>query len=366
MKVRTLLCVSLVFVGCGRLTGSGAQSLSTVKEQWNVVNDPAQLPGAFERHLDKLPTSGSVDKKPWSDTYWPSFQGGIANRWHGDRTGFDYKSPTLDAAKKMSLADLSELSPAEKYDIFIGRFDYALVKFEQARTSPDRPQWEGLCHGWSNAAFNFAEPHAVLAEGANGIKVPFGASDVKALLTLFQGNLGAANAYMLGARCNIDIQQNPNAQTRPECRDVNAGAFHIILTNYLGLMHKGFVADVTRDEQVWNQPVFAFSTKKLRDQAPTAGAAPGTVKEVVMQTSMAYALEVGANWYDWSASKSDVYTYRLELNKDGEIIGGDWEEYARPDFLWFKEAPVFDGYMAQLRGIYEQATANTTLPDPDQ
>ena len=42
-------------------------------------------------------------------------------------------------------------------------------------------------------------------------------------------------------------------------------------------------------------------------------------------------------------------TYRIELNSKNEIVGGTWESYLRPDFIW-KKAPVteFKGIMSGL------------------
>ncbi len=47
----------------------------------------------------------------------------------------------------MSLDDLKILSPAEKYDIYVGRYDYPTVQSEWKRTNPEDAHWEGLCHG---------------------------------------------------------------------------------------------------------------------------------------------------------------------------------------------------------------------------
>ena len=36
------------------------------------------------------------------------------------------------------------------------------------------------------------------------------------------------------------------------CEGVNAGALHILLANMVGIRKEGFIADVTRDREVWN------------------------------------------------------------------------------------------------------------------
>lgn len=40
--------------------------------------------------------------------------------------------------------------------------------------------------------------------------------------------------------------------------------------------------------------------------------------------------------------------YNLDINANGEIIGGEWKSAARPDFLWLKEKP------AKFTGDYER------------
>jgi hypothetical protein len=46
---------------------------------------------------------------------------GIAHRWNSPNPqDFSYRLNTKDQLKKMSLSDLRQLSPAEKYDIYIG------------------------------------------------------------------------------------------------------------------------------------------------------------------------------------------------------------------------------------------------------
>ena len=100
------------------------------------------------------------------------------------------RRPFRSSSAPLPFAPLKALSPAEKYDIFMGKFSYPTVKFEWARTSASHPQWYGLCHGWAPAAIVYDEPNPVTLTGPSGVKVPFGSSDVKALLTHFLANYG--------------------------------------------------------------------------------------------------------------------------------------------------------------------------------
>ena len=53
----------------------------------------------------------------------------------------------------------------------------------------DEPAWAGYCHGWAPAANRFEEPLPVTVRNADGVEIPFGSSDVKALLTYFEAEV---------------------------------------------------------------------------------------------------------------------------------------------------------------------------------
>lgn len=359
--VTSLFVVGVSAGGCGK----SAHQPADVKEAWNSINAPLRFNSNYTVNFDSLPKSASLSVIPWTDSYWPSNQGGIAARWNSShRTGFGYNPPSVESIRRMSIDDLAKLSPAEKYDIYVGSYDFPTVRRERNRTRPGMADWEGICHGWAPAAINYSEPRPVVLRGAGGINVPFGSSDIKGLLSYYQGEITGAAVRSLGARCNTT-----GGRERPECRDINAGAFHVVLTNQIGLLKKSFVADVTRDLQVWNQPVHGFSTRVLGDHGPSLGAAPGTVKEIRVETSMTYSQEVQPQWGPLvgTAGHSDttkVYRYRVELNSRNEIIGGEWEQDDRPDFLWNQETPRFSGYFAKLEEIYKASVSGAPQPPP--
>jgi hypothetical protein len=264
----------------------------------------------------------------------------------------------------MSEGQLRQLSPAEKYDIYTGRWDFPLVQSERARTSPTAAPWAGLCHGWSPASFNFPEPHPVTLTSPQGIAVPFGSSDVKALLSYAQQKSPyAAPLRMLGGRCDIDLSANPEAALDPQCRDTNAGSFHLVIANRIGLRNQPLVADMTRGNQVWNHPIYAFKSKILGESlAVAAGAAPGTVKMVRVSTTLTFIDEYGPQWgaEPWSPTapqvRSQTFHYLLELDAEGRIIGGEWRDEVRPDFLWEQPGPNLTDEMAPLAEIVAAAT----------
>lgn len=349
LSVLSTLCLS-----CG-----AQNNPSTVQEAWNWLNDPARLIDRTELRLSALPNSGAVDESqhPWSETYWPSYEGGIAARWYKkNESGFAYSFTTQAQLTEMSLEERQSLSPAEKYDLLQGRYDFPLVKSERSRTSADRPSWEGLCHGWAAAALKFREPKPIVLKNPDGIEIPFGSSDVKALILYYQGQVARAPSRFLGSRCNTENEVSDDTMRDPECRDVNAGAFHVILANQLGKLKQGFVMDKNPSLQVWNQPVFAFKSTLGKHQPPSPGASPKAVEEILVETEVTYALEISSKWEpvlgtDAQSDTTALYSYRIEIDRNGKVVGGEWLESDRPDFLWTQERGKLTGYFKQLERL---------------
>jgi hypothetical protein len=154
---------------------------------WDSNNDPTTFSNATIVSFKALQQrSASLAVSPWSDTYWPDFQGGISHRWNSQTPkDFGYSTLSLATLKRATWTQLSQLSPAEKLDIYAGRYDYPTVKSEWQRCSPQDPTWTGLCHGWAPASMAYLQPYPVNLTNKDGILVPFGSSDVKALLTYF-------------------------------------------------------------------------------------------------------------------------------------------------------------------------------------
>ena len=372
-KNDALFCVAmLVFGSCGNKVGHR----SGFKEHWDMANDPIQiLPADYVYNFNSLPLQGGVATAPWSDTYWPSASGGLAARWQEGINGHQVTPITPSQALTLTPGQLSLLSPAEKFDIFVGDETMTLFRSERFRTHPTDEGWFGICHGWAPAALLFAEPRAVVVKGPSGIEIPFGSSDVKALLSLYTGQYAQTETKVLASRCDRDITNDPMAALSPECRDTNAGAFHIVLVNAIGIRNQGFIADVTRDRAVWNQPVSGFRSQIMSDQMwRSQGSDPRTVREVVVRTEMFYGVEVQPQWNSGVAmQRSKIYNYRLEVGAMGEIVGGDWLDAERPDFMWSKALPQFVDsapnanneriLWSHLKTIYDAAvTAQADIP----
>jgi hypothetical protein len=323
---------------------------------WNIFNEPSLITPVYEKKLSALPSAGSVPTEniPWSDSYWQNTWGGISYRWNAGRgRQFTFRSPTPSFIHSLNEEQLDALSPAEKYDLLEGHYDYPLTHrvYEQVAGSAS---WEGICHGWSAAALLYVEPAPVELVNPDGIRVRFGSSDVKALLSYFYAWDAATPAHNLGLRC--DGRRSPYDACG---EDANAGAFHIILANEIGLKHVGFIADVDPSPEVWNQPVYAYESSVISERGPSRNSAIGTDRQVLVETKMTYSEESVSQWEPVSGTEkfrhtTVVYRYWLELNASGEIIGGSWASRKRPDFIWTKEkAPAFTGDLADLTRIYK-------------
>ena len=126
------------------------------------------------------------------------------------------------------------------------------------------------------------------------------------------------------------------------CRDTNAGAFHLVLASLLSKGSigdkpaHGFVMDVTRDDQVWNHPIYNYKsvmgepTKLKIDGAEDPfleWRAKGTDSIVDVRTSIEYAVENGPK-LTYAADDESTVTlnlrYTLELDQNGVVLGGEW------------------------------------------
>lgn len=366
--------------------------------KWDKSNNPSYFniitKGTMTFELNALPLSAKLkdDRIGWSETFWPSNVGGIAYRWnHPDPMPFKYKMHTKEELQKMTQEQLGQLSPAELYDISQGDYKYSLTKKVLNTYSPKDLWWEGICHGWSQAASNYPEPDKTVVTNKDGIKVPFGASDVKGLISMHDAFNSKGIYARVGDRCAVEgkvpgeafpedgdvSMPDPKDANRPECADVNAGTFHVVLANMIGKFSKGFVADVDRFNDVWNQPIVGYESK-IMEEYPVSAAEfkAGIAKKVRVVTDMSYGDELEFWSHEAEAegivgfvSKSPVtgtpaqtittrkYEYILELDSFDKIVGGTWISDARPDMLWMKakDAKFLDGRfpLAGLNNIYK-------------
>lgn len=324
-----------------------------VLNAWEDQSDPSIMRYASETRWHALPQSSTLPLSQylWAGDYWALKRGSLNYRWNAKiKTGFNTRSPSKDEVMMMSIGELSELSPAEKYDLLNGRYDYPFKSEVSKIANPDASLWEGMCHGWSAATLNHREPEPKLMLNPDGIFIPFGSSDIKGLISYFYGHIyqGLTN-FQVGRRC---YSQNSSDQ---DCsNDLNAGAFHIVLANRIGLMKKSFVLDMERFDQVWNHPVTGYSTQSSGEGSPYSSAAAGTNKVLRVKTTISYVDDADNNWRpvlntSRQTFSRKTYEYYLELDGLGNIIGGEWISRDRPDFMWAMTKPKsFKGSLSRV------------------
>ena len=273
-------------------------------------------------------------------------------------------------------------------------YSYSLTKKVLGSVKPTDLWWEGICHGWSQAASNYSEPEQVVVTNKDGVKVPFGSSDVKGLLAMHDAYNSKGTFARVGDRCDVrgkvageESEEDgpikpPSAAdaNKDKCADVNAGAFHVVITNMIGINSQGFVADVDRFNDVWNQPVTEYSSEVVGAEVVTSQEAKRGVKsKLLIKTKMTYGEELEFYTPELEAEgsiafvskepvtntihqafKSKDYAYVIELDENGKIIGGTWISETRPDILWTKKKDVkfLNGKfpLAGLNVIYRPTT----------
>ena len=368
----------------------------------NTINDPHNIfkNRNYMTNFYNLPLKGSLDKHPHSDDYWPSYRGGISYRWYkSDKknivNNFNYPLMTAEEVEKMSLEDLKKLSPSEKYDIYTGSYKnkkrpFALTRSERKRTKalntvPNTryydsnfkiPTWMGLCHAWAPSTLMYTAPKPVVLKGKTGIMVPFGSSDIKALLTLnVHHNIVPYLPPMVGNACKEDFKNsnketirmlNPNISSselerkveelfKEVCGPVDPGAFHIVLTTKLGGKSKeGVIVDVDPGLQVWNQPVFKYEAKILSarnlKKIDDIHKIKGVRKLVRIQNTIYYIKELHPRWEGGYSFDSDgknraikpmILEYELELDNKDRIVGGKWISEEKIDYISTKYYELF-------------------------
>lgn len=263
------------------------KSIDGKADRWNYRNDPRHFRMQFKYKLADLPSEGSTEKIAWAASYWPVYQDGINYRWQGA----DLLSPAEKYDKAFNGwepdADFMDLKP---FDLDTCEFDEAY--YEQLGKAADHvtrnngnyrahngidddgdgvsdrdecsqhgdvtdydgiETWFGICHAWAPAAVLEVEP--LKAVEHNGVK--FETSDMKALLIQ---QYDRTSAYMMGGRCNEnELERDDTGRIiKEECRDLNAGSWHVAITNLLGNDRRAFVIERTTNYEIWNQPLIGY------------------------------------------------------------------------------------------------------------
>jgi hypothetical protein len=262
--------------------------------KWNKANDPSNFEKDYVYNFSTLPTGGGIDEthKGWSDSYWPATRGSILDRWQQPAMAFkynDYVFPTQAQVMAMTEAQINLLSPAEKFDIIRGRFDYPLSTALKAIKTTKEDWWRGSCDGWTASSLTFDEPIAIryYSRALNKF-IPFASSDIKGLLAYYYAKVADFPSQAVGLACKAYSGLEFNAA----CKDVNAASFHVLVANEMGLRQHGVAMDRDPGIQTWNQPFTSFQTEIVSSGPPSKHHSNGTASEVTVKTTLTYVNEL--------------------------------------------------------------------------
>lgn len=372
-------------IDCAAPASSGGKA-----DGFDYKNDPVRMSQHLTYTLATLPKKGDrtvpywKDQYPeavgkaaaaWADTYWPTSEGSHNNRWQGasvksplekydaaynNAPGCDkYPDDFYGATAKAQWDTYNRCAgPAAKWQTTEfqggGEMHDGIDNDHDGKTDAEGTDgsvdgiqgWWGTCHAWTPASMLFPEPqHAVTMNG-----VRFEVGDIKALL---QNISDQTDAVMLGGRCNSkEITHDVHGSANDDCRDVNPGALHVIMTNYLGLANLPLIEDRTANYEVWNQPVVGYEvTKQTKITATKANqlvGATGSTWTYNTKAKSLYEVKMTVKYITESYPsatpvgfanniRTDAYHYVLELDAAGKIIGGRFatdSENSGIDFLW--------------------------------
>ncbi len=353
--MRVFLLVALM---CASFTAFADEEAAGVRtSKWDGYNNPFRLDANFEDRFSSMPLSGDTSKSGfgWPAYFWANEKGGIAQRWSSnDPQHFKYESPTLYALQSMSPEKINELSPAEKFDIMNGRYDYPTVEKVWGQTSRGAKDWHGICHGAAPAGLHHKEPSAKTITNADGIKITFHSSDVKALTAYYYAKISDLPSTQIGRRCFMGRFSPFRGKG---CKDVNPASLHIILTNRLGLTSKGFIADIDKLKQVWNHVAVKYESKIVATFKDLDRSVDGTHRRIQVVTNVSYTGGVDPSQFAVLGTENEkwdvrTYEYVLDLDVNDKIIGGGWISSERPDFIWVKGKETFlDTYYGAVKSL---------------
>ncbi|MBC76709.1 MAG: hypothetical protein CME64_11905 [Halobacteriovoraceae bacterium] len=335
-----------------------------------------------------------------SKRFYTSVDDAFANSWTIKNT--------ISAKRALELVSQGEYSNA-KY-AFPEALEYATQEAENyvlADKNSRMAAWEGICNGWATAAGLVPRPRKSFSiELPNGKKLKFYPADIKALAALYYvnsliqdpariGNDGlpyTQGTVSAGMRCNLknvgrdiwgrryDSKEDPfNSNTHrvrdARCVGVHPATWHLGLVNLIGKQGRSFVVERKVGAAVDNHPMWGYEMEFFH---PNTGRSKDNIYENVVRINKKdqffqfrhpkaeyiVGVKMVAKYMDYarpdredtnSEDDDDVVNkkmyYDLELDKDYNIVGGQWRAYKKgyeaqqssrdnrpnhnqPDFFW--------------------------------
>lgn len=302
IKSAIILASLVTLSGCGETADD-----SWTSEQMDRNNNPEDVAGGanFDYYLPQLADSGEVSGV-WTGSWWPLSQGGT-------------------------------VGPLRKLDRITNGQGLASAWEQKTVDRYGDVSWAGHCNGLAAAGTMTKEPrNSVRYDG-----VDFGVEDIKALLVeTWQGG-----GRIVGGRCNEEQLETDEygRYVRAECRGMNAGTFHLGITNFLGKFKKPLILDVSSGVMVWNYAVVSFEIESQEEVSSSEASellgARGNYRfnhnaVAFMRVKMNITLVTG---------QRKTYEYIIEGDSRGDVIGGEWigsSKSSHPDFMWRHTRPT--------------------------
>lgn len=259
--------------------------------------------------FDDLPSESSVaePRVPYSGHIYPDTSGGTVNAlWKYD-AAFNGRSGRAAAFERWDTTAFQEPVRSSR-----GLFGFRSVRMAT-------PHWHGHCNGWTAAAIRHAEPKQSVTR--NG--VVFSPADIKALL---------AEIYIYNDTQMLDGDGSY----------INAGTFHALMTNWLGLGKHPIGMEADPGKEKWNYPIYAYSTSSAKRGS----------NQVEVKMNAAYANSSNGEYQQSPRLKKVKYFhYMLELDDEGKIVGGYYfRDSSQIDMLWIPVSPKQGGKPGNERG----------------
>lgn len=394
LSLSLTLLAPLAIGGCGNpddFDGDRPEVTGTLlqPEAFNGYTDPAALVGLISSgtlmNADALvPTSSigrtvsvATEARPFSSSYWPMVDDGINARWQGS---------TIP-------------SPAEKYgQLFLdSATTQRLVTYiseNHGKKVPGVQSWFGICQGWTASAINELAPkHAAVVrkvtrpDGTVGIQacavptdsgcVRFEPGDITALLA---EAYAAADSRFIGYRCDTkpaSFKYDSAGRVQlPNCRS-NAGTLFLTATNFIGRAHRAFAINAVNNDEIWNQPAFAYKITTYQKVTALQAA------QLVNPGQTSYTFNTAAKDFrratmtlTWTVeadptvgtpppvrTASGTYDMIVELDSLGNVLGGEWigaSKTNHPPFFWAPVAPGLEVPYLEYRQIKALLDASRT------
>ncbi|WP_415405701.1 hypothetical protein ACLHDG_08010 [Sulfurovum sp. CS9] len=363
-----------------------------IAENWGPTDIPQIFDANLETDVSALPHSGHAARTPWAGYFWPTYLDSINNRWDGTAA----QSPSERYAAAFGTSNITDaVSQYHGIDSRTGArtcIETSMCDSTKGEVCAKRvgstlgrciPTWFGITHAWAPVSIMLPEPkHEVEHNG-----VTFRVNDIKALVILAYVY---TNNRLVGTRCDkaepeLDDYGRP---TGIDCRDTNAGTYHILLTNYLGLNRRSFVIGRRLNGQLSNHPIKGYQINKqervteqdaiilLNDGQPSTSTSyifnADAQKFFHVELAVDYIIPTPGDRDGFLGAvideftRTDNYSYILEATADGEIIGGEYigvSKVNHPDFLWLpisrRDAPIAGGVIDSnnVMNLYAQSVS---------